>query len=213
MSRFLVVLSSPSGGGKTTIAHALLAARQDLGFSISATTRAARDTEQDGTDYHFLSAQEFDRRREAGAFLEWAEYGGYLYGTLEAEVDRVLAGGQHVVLDIEIQGAAQIRQRRSDAVSIFVLPPSADVLIQRLTKRASDDRESLARRLTQAGIELQQAEHYDYVVVNDDLAQAVADVAAIIDAETHRTLRHDELCETVARLRADLEQRTTNLTG
>jgi guanylate kinase len=213
MSRFLVILSSPSGGGKTTIALALLTARRDLGFSISATTRPPRDNEQDGVNYHFLSAEEFDRRREAGAFLEWAEYGGHLYGTLEAEVDRVLAGGQHVVLDIEIQGAAQIRQRRSDVVSIFVLPPSADVLIQRLTKRASDDRESLARRLTQAGIELQQAEHYDYVVVNDDLAQAVAEVAAIIDAETHRTLRHDELQETVARLRAELEQRSTDLTG
>jgi guanylate kinase len=213
MSRFLVILSSPSGGGKTTIAHALLRDRHDLGFSVSATTRPPRDREQDGLDYHFLSAKEFERRREAGAFLEWAEYGGHLYGTVEAEVDRVLAGGQHVVLDIEIQGAAQITQRRSDVVSIFVLPPSADVLIQRLTKRASDDRESLARRLTQAGIELQQAEHYDYVVVNDDLAQVVAEVAAIIDAETHRTLRHDELHETVARLRAELEQRTTDLTG
>ena len=213
MSRFLVILSSPSGGGKTTIARALMADREDLGFSISATTRAPREGERDGVDYHFLPADEFARRRDAGAFLEWAEYGGHLYGTLESEVDRVLAGGRHVVLDIEIQGAAQIRQRRADVVSIFVLPPSADVLIQRLTKRASDDRESLARRLTQAGIELQQAEHYDYVVVNDDLAQAVADVAAIIDAETHRTLRHDELQEWLAGLRADLEQRITNLTG
>jgi guanylate kinase len=213
VSRFLVILSSPSGGGKTTIAQRLLATRDDVGFSISATTRPARESERDGTDYHFLTEEEFARRRDAGAFLEWAEYGGHLYGTLEAEVDRVLAGGRHVVLDIEILGAAQIRQRRSDVMSIFILPPSADVLFQRLTQRASDDRESLARRLTQAGIELQQAEHYDYVVVNDDLEQAVAEVAAIIDAETHRTLRHDELHQTVARLRAELEQRTTDLAG
>jgi guanylate kinase len=213
VSRFLVILTSPSGGGKTTIAHRLLATREDVGFSISATTRPARESERDGTDYHFLTAEEFARRRDAGAFLEWAEYGGHLYGTLEAEVDRVLAGGRHVVLDIEIQGAAQIRQRRSDVVSIFILPPSADVLIQRLTERASDDQESLARRLTQAGIELQQAEHYDYVVVNDDLEQAVAEVAAIVDAETHRTMRQDELLQTVARLRSDLERQTNELTG
>jgi len=212
VSRFLVILSSPSGGGKTTIAHRLMASRDDLGFSISATTRPRRTTERDGVDYHFLSIEQFEQRREAGAFLEWAEYGGHLYGTLEAEVDRVLAGGRHVVLDIEIQGAAQIRQRRSDVVSIFVLPPSAEVLVQRLTERASDDRESLARRLTQAGIELQQAELYDYVVVNDDLARAVAEVAAIIDAETHRTARQDGLVQTVDRLRSDLERRTNELT-
>jgi guanylate kinase len=212
VSRFLVILSSPSGGGKTTIAHRLLATRDDVGFSISATTRPARESERDGTDYYFLTEEEFARRRDAGAFLEWAEYGGHLYGTLEAEVDRVLADGLHVVLDIEILGAAQIRQRRSDVVSIFILPPSAEVLIQRLTGRASDDRESLARRLTQAGIELQQAEHYDYVVVNDDLEQAVGEVAAIVDAETHRTMRQEKLLQTVARLRSDLEQRTNELT-
>ncbi len=213
MSPFLIILSSPSGGGKTTIARGLMAAREGLGFSISATTRPQRRSERDGVDYHFLSAEEFNRRRKAGEFLEWAEYGGHLYGTLEAEVDRVLAEGRHVVLDIEIQGAAQIQQRRSDVVSIFIVPPSADVLIQRLTERASDDRESLARRLAQAGIELQQAEHYDYVVVNDDLEQAVAEVAAIVEAETHRTQRQHDLREGVARMRSDLEQRNKNLTG
>lgn len=109
MKPFLLVLSAPSGGGKTTIAKALLAAREDLGYSVSATTRAPRPGEREGTDYHFLARAEFDRRLAAGEFLEWAEYGGQRYGTLAAEVDGVLASGRHVVLDIEVQGARAIR--------------------------------------------------------------------------------------------------------
>ena len=112
MIPFILVLSSPSGGGKTTIAKALLTARENLGFSISATTRAPRSDETNGVDYHFLTVDEFVERRERGEFLEWAEYSGHLYGTLESEVDRVLGEGRHVVLDIEIEGARQVRERR-----------------------------------------------------------------------------------------------------
>ena len=190
MKPFILVLSSPSGGGKTTIARALLTARENLGFSISATTRAPRSGEKDGVDYHFLTVDEFVERRERGEFLEWAEYSGNLYGTLEAEVERVLGEGQHVVLDIEIEGAKQVREHRSDVASIFVLPPSADVLVKRLVGRDQDGADTRVRaRLERAMEEVREASEYDYVVVNDDRTQAVSEVAAIIDSESRRPQR------------------------
>jgi guanylate kinase len=203
---FLLILSSPSGAGKTTIARALLAARDDLGFSVSATTRTPRPGEQDGVDYHFLAREEFERQRQAGAFLEWAEYGGQLYGTLLAEVERVQAEGRHVILDIEVQGALQIRQRRSDVVSIFILPPSAEELVARLGGRGTDRPADLERRLRRAMAELDEALRYDYLVVNDDRTQAVAEVAAIVDAESRRASRQVTLVDTVHTLRRDLAQ-------
>lgn len=206
MTPFLLILSSPSGAGKTTITKALLAARDDLGFSVSATTRPPRPGEQDGTDYHFLSREEFERRRAAGAFLEWAEYGGHLYGTLASEVNQIQANGRHVILDIEVQGARQVRERRSDVVSIFVLPPSADELVTRLGGRGTDQPRDLEQRLLRAVEELDEAQHYDYLVVNDDRTQAVAEVAAIIDAESRRTGRQHPLLDTVQELRRELSQ-------
>ena len=182
MRRFLLILSSPSGAGKTTISRALLAAREDLGFSISATTRAPRPGERDGVDYPFLSREAFDRRRAAGAFLEWAEYGGQLYGTLLAEVERVQAEGRHVILDIEVQGARQVRERRTDVVSIFILPPSAEELLARLGGRGTDRSADLERRLRRGVAELDEALGYEYLVVNDDRKQAVAQVAAHVAA-------------------------------
>jgi guanylate kinase len=155
-------------------------------------------------DYHFLSREEFERRRDEGRFLEWAEYGGNLYGTLEAEVERVLGEGRHVVLDIEVTGARQIRERRSDVVSIFILPPSADVLYERLGGRSSDDPEAIQRRLRHASEEVEAAVEYDYVVVNDDRTQAVSEVAAIIDAERRRTHRVAGLAATLDTLRKEL---------
>jgi guanylate kinase len=202
--RFLLILSSPSGAGKTTITRALLAARDDLGFSISATTRAPRPGERDGVDYHFLSRAAFERRHAAGAFLEWAEYGGQLYGTLVAEVERIQAEGRHVILDIEVQGARQIRERRSDVVSIFILPPSAEELMARLGGRGTDRPADLERRLRRAVAELDEALGYDYLVVNDDRTEAVAEVAAIVDAESRRTSRQLTLVDTVHTLRRDL---------
>ena len=190
MKPFILVLSSPSGGGKTTIAKALLTARENLGFSISATTRAPRNDETDGVDYHFLTEDQFVKRRERGEFLEWAEYSGHLYGTLESEVDRVLGEGRHVVLDIEIEGARQVRERRPDVASIFVLPPSAEVLVDRLVGRDVGFAETKVRaRLERALEEVREASKYDYVVVNDDRTQAVSEVAAIIDSESRRPSR------------------------
>jgi guanylate kinase len=132
---FLLVLSAPSGGGKTTIAKNLLQARDDLAYSVSATTRPRREGERDGADYHFLTRDEFLRRVEAGEFLEWATYAGNLYGTLRSEIDRIIGRGRTAVLDIEIEGARQIRASFPNSLHVFVLPPSADVLIGRLTGR------------------------------------------------------------------------------
>jgi guanylate kinase len=190
---FLLVLSAPSGAGKTTIAQALISARDDLGFSVSATTRPPRPGEQDGVDYHFLSAAEFERRVRAGEFLEWADYGGSRYGTLATEVDALLAAGRHVLLDIEVQGARQIRERCQNVVSVFILPPSARALVERLGGRNTEQTAELARRLHRAVEELSEAGAYDYLITNADRTQAVAEVAAIIDAETHRPRRQPEL--------------------
>jgi len=186
---FLLILSAPSGGGKTTIARALLAARDDVAFSVSATTREARGGERDGIDYVFLSREDFQRRIDRGDFLEWAEYGGHLYGTLDSEVDRIIRQGKHAVLDIEIQGARKIRERASNVVSIFILPPSTEALVERLRARSTEHPVQLRPRLESAVDEIGEAGEYDYIVINDDRTQAVADVARIIDAETHRPSR------------------------
>jgi guanylate kinase len=200
----LVILSSPSGTGKTTIARRILAAREDVAFSISATTRPRRPRERDGVDYHFLTREEFVERRERGEFLEWAEYNGRLYGTLQADVDALLAGGRHVILDIEVQGAQQVRARRKDVVAIFVLPPSGEVLLSRLRGRGSEDPQEVARRVVQAGRELEQATSYDHLVVNDVLDDAVAQVNGIIDGEASRTVRQPELENRIEQLRREL---------
>lgn len=204
MTPFLLVLSAPSGGGKTTVARALLAARDDVGYSISATTRAPRAGERDGVDYHFLTPEEFERRVEAGAFLEWAEYGAHRYGTLGAEVDRVLASGRHVVLDIEVQGARAIRERCRNVVSVFIIPPSAQALMERLGGRATEHPDDLTRRLRRAVEELDEAPGYDYVVVNSERTQAVAEVAAILDAEARRPARMDTLAQALTDLQAGI---------
>lgn len=211
MTPFLLILSSPSGTGKTTITKALLAARDDLGFSVSATTRSPRAGEADGVDYHFLTPGEFERRRMTGAFLEWAEYGGQRYGTLSSEVERVLAQGRHVILDIEVQGARQVRERRTDVVSIFVLPPSVEELVARLGGRGTDRSDELEQRLRRAVDELGEAHHYDYLVVNEDRTQAVAEVAAIIDAESRRTRRQALLLDRIEELRRGLTELVATL--
>jgi guanylate kinase len=197
---FPLVLSSPSGGGKTTIARALLAARDDVGYSVSATSRSPRPGETDGHDYFFLPRKEFRRRVEAGDFVEWAEYGGELYGTLKSQLETILASGRHCVLDVEIHGAQAIRARHPEAVLVFVVPPSAEALIARLGGTTGTRAASLLKRLRRAVQELGHAAEYDYVVVNEDRTEALADISAILDAESRRPARNPDLQVTMNEL-------------
>jgi guanylate kinase len=203
---FPVILSAPSGGGKTTIAKALLQRRPDLGYSVSCTTRTARAGEVDGGDYFFLTREEFAERRDRGDFAEWAEVHGRLYGTLRSEVERVLAAGQHVVMDIDVQGAAQFAAAFPASVLIFLIPPSAAVLRERLGRRMTEDGEAMQRRLRNSRAELHAVRQYEYVIVNDELDRALAAVSAVIDAEAVRRTRQEDLGGRVDRLVEELDR-------
>lgn len=183
MNPFPIILSAPSGGGKTTIARRLLQVRSDLGYSISCTTRSPRGNERDGVDYYFLSREEFLSRRAQGEFAESAEVHGNLYGTLRSEIAKVLASGRHVVMDIDVQGATQMSRAFPQSVTVFILPPSGQILLDRLRNRKTESPQQLAARLHSALHELRSVEEYEYVIVNDDLEQAVHRVGSVIDAE------------------------------
>jgi guanylate kinase len=209
---FLLILSAPTGAGKTTIARALEGARGDaVAFSVSATTRPPRPSERDGVDYFFLPGEEFDRREKAHEFLEWAEYGGHRYGTLISEVDRILATGRHVLLDIDVQGARKLRQRRSDVVLVFILPPNAEALLARLHDRGADQAGDLRRRLERAVHELEAIGDYDYIVVNEERNLAIQEVAAILDAESLRRERRDDMVEEARHLGTALRKFATSM--
>ena len=212
MTHFPIILSAPSGGGKTTIARALLARRPDIGYSVSCTTRSPRPGEISGKDYYFLSRTEFLAKREHGEFAESAEVHGHLYGTLRSEVLRVLQAGQHVLMDIDVQGAAQFTRVFPQSVTVFVLPPSAEVLVGRLRARQTESAQQLAGRLVSALQELQSVDEYEYVVVNDDLEQAIQRVGSIVDAEVSSRERVAGLRAQVAllieRLEDEIESRT-----
>lgn len=203
---FPLVLSAPSGAGKTTIARMLLKRRTDVGYSVSCTTRAPRPGEVDGVDYHFLTSEQFDAAVERGEFAEWAEVHGRKYGTLVREVNAVMDRGQHVMLDIDVQGARQVVQRFLDAVTVFVVPPSAEALVARLAGRNTESTEMLALRLRNAVQELEEAERYQHVVVNDNLEDAVSRVSAIIDEETLKRERLPALGKDVDRVVTRIQQ-------
>jgi guanylate kinase len=195
-----IILSSPSGGGKTTIAKRLLQVRKDVGYSVSCTTRPPRDGEVEGRDYYFRSREQFEAGRKAGEFAESAEVHGDLYGTLRSEVDRVLKSGRHVVMDIDVQGAKQFKEVFPDSVLVFILPPSAEVLLERLRARKTESAESMIRRLRSAKEELKAIDLYPYLIVNDDVESAVAAVSRIIDAEGVKTSRNGSLEKKVGEL-------------
>ena len=210
MNPFPIILSAPSGGGKTTIARELLRRRTDLGYSVSCTTRSPRVGEVEGRDYYFLSLPEFERRRDAGEFAESAEVHGNMYGTLRSEIERVLGSGKHVVMDIDVQGAQQLTRVFPQSVTIFVLPPSAEVLLERLRQRRTESKEQLAKRLQSALQELQAVDLYQYVVTNDELAKAVARVSAVVDAEVVSRERVAGLRHQVSLLVRRLEEEIRN---
>lgn len=210
MIPFPIILSSPSGGGKTTIARMLLARRTDVGYSTSCTTRTPRPGEVDGKDYHFLTIERFIERRLAGDFAESAEVHGNMYGTLKSEIKSLLERGQHPVMDIDVQGARQFISAFPESVLVFLLPPSAETLLTRLTGRNSESRSAVLRRLTGARDELAAVGAYQYVVVNDDLERAYAQVSAIVDAETVRHRRLPLLSERVRQLVEELDREITH---
>ncbi len=209
---FPIVMSAPSGGGKTTIARMLLARRTDVGYSVSCTTRAPRPGERDGVDYHFLSRHGFDQKASHGEFAEWAEVHGNRYGTLRSAIREVMESGKHVMLDIDVQGARQVTAAFPESVTIFIVPPSVEVLTARLLGRKSENEDALALRLRNARSELLEAERYQYVVENDDLEHAVQRVSAILDQESLKGERlpalGEEVVGVVARLLEGLKDRT-----
>jgi len=178
-----IILSSPSGGGKTTIAHQLLANRKDVGYSVSCTTRPPRPGEKDAQDYYFLTEEKFRQRNASREFAESATVHGHLYGTLRAEVERVLGSGRNVIMDIDVQGTRQFARAFPESILIFILPPSAAALIERLEARGTEDIEAVIRRFRSAKDELKAIDLYQYVIVNDDLDTAVAAVSDIIDGK------------------------------
>ena len=199
-----VVLAAPSGTGKTTIAKALVQSSDAFVFSVSATTREPRSGETDGVDYRFVSEERFEAMIEAGELAEWALVHDRLYGTLRSDLDAAMTRGEHVVLDIDVQGAMQIRESVPEAILVFVLPPSVDTLTDRLTRRGTERTPEVARRLRSALDELQLAKEFDYVVVNDDLQRCVHDVQTIVSAEGYRPRRASALEADLERLRSEI---------
>ena len=182
----LLVLSGPSGAGKSTVVSKLMERRGDVCFSVSATTRAPRPGEQDGVNYFFVTRERFEEMVRTGELLEHAEYVGNCYGTPRAYVEQRLEAGYNVILDIEVQGARQIREKKPDAVLIFIIPPSMEELRRRLVARGTDSERAIEARLIRARQEYAEADFYNYIIVNDDADKAAKELSAIITAERCR---------------------------
>lgn len=180
----LIVISAPSGSGKTSIAKEILRKYPDILFSVSATTRSRRSSEKEGKDYFFLTKEEFAERVKKGDLVEWEEIYGDHYGTLRSEVEKALRSRRVMMFDVDVKGALSIKKNFPEAVLIFIKPPSVDALKERLVKRKTEDEGALRRRLDRASMELEQGKHFDYQVVNDDLRKAIEDVDGIIRKHT-----------------------------
>jgi len=191
MSALLLILSAPSGAGKTTLARRLCARHPDAIFSISATTRAPRGAEREGVDYQFMTESRFDEMVREGRFVEWALVHGHRYGTPSSTIDEARARGVLAIFDIDVQGGEAIHARHPDAVRVLILPPSLEVLEARLRARRTDDEATIRRRLDVARREIERGRSYDYWIVNDDLERASADLDAIVRAERLRGSRQD----------------------
>jgi guanylate kinase len=178
----LYVISAPSGAGKSTLVTRLIDAEPDLAFSVSWTTRPPRPGEVDGVAYHFTDTNDFRARMAAGEFLEWAEVHGKFYGTSRADTERVLASGRDLLLDIDVQGAEQVRSKGLEMLSIFVLPPDRQTLVERLRARGTETPVSLERRIADASREVARWEEFDYVIINGDLEPAAGELIAIVRA-------------------------------
>jgi guanylate kinase len=187
----LVVISSPSGGGKGTLIQRVLRMVPDLGYSISFTTRAPRGTEQDGRDYFFVSADRFLAMQAAGDFLETAVVHGNYYGTARSQIESDLEKGRDVILEIDVQGAELVRARNTGALTVFVLPPSYEVLEQRLAARGTEKAEDLRTRLGNARGEVERYREFQYVIINDDAERASAELASVILADRARRERRE----------------------
>ena len=186
------IVSAPSGTGKNTLIERVIASLEGVEHSISHTTRQPRPGETEGDPYYFIERADFEEMVGEGAFLEWAEYNGNLYGTSAREVDRRTARGADVILDIEVVGAEQLLSRRPDAHAIFVLPPSFETLAERLRRRGQDDAASISRRLEQSVWEIERYRLYHYVIINDDLDRASQALAAVILEKRQRLPRQEE---------------------
>ena len=180
------MISAPSGSGKTTLVQKLIASFSDLRFSVSYTTRAPRGAERDGVDYHFVTRDEFQEKIRKGEFLEWAEVHGNLYGTSKVETERIRTGGQDILLDVDVQGADQVRKAEPEAVTMFVMPPSFQVLEERLRGRKQDSPEVIEGRLAGARREIDRYRDYHYVLVNDGIEETAELLKSIVLAERAR---------------------------
>jgi len=190
-------VSSPSGGGKGTIIRSVLDVVPNLSYSVSYTTRAPRNGELEGREYFFVNRKTFEEMVAAGEFLEWANVHGNLYGTAKRQVLDETANGVDIILEVDVQGAASVRKLLVDSISVFILPPSYEVLRERLITRGTDSPEELAVRLRNAPQELSQYTAFDYVILNDRLDRAAAQLASIIDAERARCVRQETLVNAV----------------
>lgn len=182
----LFVISAPSGSGKTTLVRRLLDTLDDVRFSVSFTTRPVRGSERDGIDYHFVSKEVFRAKIEDGEFLEWAEVHGNFYGTSKIVTEQVRAAGEDILMDVDVQGAAQVRKAQPDAITLFVMPPSFEVLEERLRGRRQDSDEVIVGRLEEARHEIHHYKDYDYVLINDSVERTSELLKAIVLAERTR---------------------------